>query len=115
MSRPRIKKFVCDEPKFKEFNAKDSMEECSTCLTIEEFEAVRLIDLEEMSQEECSVQMQVSRPTVQILYSNARRKIAEFIVNGKGLVIDGGDYRLCTDTDSNCMHRNKRNKCHKLD
>ena len=114
MSRPRIKKFVCDEPKYREFTVKDASNGDTSSLKTEEYEVIRLIDLEEMSQEECAVQMQVSRPTVQILYASARRKIADFIVNGNRLVIEDGDYKLCEDTDSNCMHRNKRNRCHKL-
>lgn len=114
MSRPRVKKFVCDEPKYREFTVKDTYSEEPDSLKTEEYEVIRLIDLENMSQEECAVQMQVSRPTVQILYASARRKVAAFIVNGNGLVIENGDYKLCDDTDSNCMHRNKRNRCHKL-
>ncbi len=115
MARPKIKKFICEDPKCNEFFAKSATENCKIYLTIEEYEVIRLIDLEDMTQDECAVQMKVSRPTIQILYANARRKIADFFVNGKSIVIEGGDYTLCADTDANCMHRNKRNRCHKLD
>ena len=113
MSRPRMQKFICEEPEFKEFIATGAKSTYDINLTIEEYEVIRLIDMEKMSQEECAVQMKVSRPTIQILYSSARRKIASFIVEGSRLVIGGGEYMFCTDTDSNCMYRNKMNKCHK--
>ena len=111
MSRPRIKKFVCEMPKYEFFTAKESDNAEVINLTVEEYEVLRLIDNVDMSQEEAAVQMRVSRPTVQILYSKARKKMADFIVNGKVLNISGGEYAFCDDQDANCMHKNKCNKC----
>lgn len=97
MARPRKCKNVCGLPKITSFIQENFLESdpALTVLTVEEYEVIRLIDYENMTQEECSVQMQVSRPTVQILYNKARKKISEFILNGGRLQIQGGDYKVC--------------------
>jgi len=64
-------------------------------MAVDEYEAIRLIDLEGMTQEECGEQMGVARSTVQGIYAEARRKLADSLVNGKTLVIEGGEYRVC--------------------
>ena len=64
--------------------------------------AVRLIDLEGFTQEECAEQMNVGRTTVQAIYADARKKLADALVNGKFLTIDGGKYQLCDDSDDFC-------------
>jgi len=46
--------------------------------------------LEGFTQEECAKQMDVARTTVQGIYAEARKKIAESLVNGKVLLIEGG-------------------------
>ena len=63
-------------------------------LTLDEFETVRLLDREGMTQEECATRMGVARTTVTAIYENARRKIAEALVEGKELRIRGGSYAL---------------------
>ena len=64
-------------------------------MTVDEYETIRLIDLEGCTQEECAKQMHVARSTVQMIYNEAGRKSAACLVNGKPLVIGGGNYRLC--------------------
>lgn len=71
-------------------------------MTVDEYETVRLIDLEGMTQEECSEKMHIARTTVQGIYTSARSKIADSLVNGKVLLIDGGDYRLCDGSGPRC-------------
>jgi len=71
-------------------------------MTVDEYETIRLIDLEGFNQEECAAQMNVARTTVQGIYINARKKLAESLINGKVLFIEGGEYRLCEGTGSNC-------------
>lgn len=66
-------------------------------MTVDEYEAIRLIDLEGLTQEECAVQMNVARTTIQGIYSEARKKLATSLVSGRMLLIEGGDYRLCDD------------------
>jgi predicted DNA-binding protein (UPF0251 family) len=63
-------------------------------LTLEEFEAVRLIDSEDLTQTEAAKRMGVSQPTFQRIYESARKKIADSLVNGRPLRIEGGHYRL---------------------
>jgi predicted DNA-binding protein (UPF0251 family) len=63
-------------------------------LSVEEFESVRLKDLEGLEQEECAKRMNISQPTFNRLVRGARKKIADAIVNGKAIKIEGGNYRI---------------------
>jgi predicted Fe-Mo cluster-binding NifX family protein len=63
-------------------------------MSLDEFETIRLIDKEGMTQEEASVKMGVARTTVTSIYESARKKIADSLVDGKRLQISGGAYRL---------------------
>ena len=65
-------------------------------LAIEELEAIRLKDLENLEQAECAVKMQVSRPTFVRILNSARQKIAEALLLGKRIRIEGGTYHLAT-------------------
>jgi len=65
-----------------------------TVLTIDEFEAVRLKDLEGFDQSECAAMMEISQPTFHRLVISARRKIADALTHGKSIRIQGGDYRF---------------------
>ena len=72
-------------------------------MTLDEFETIRLIDLENMTQEQCARQMNVARTTVQSIYESARSKLAECLVNRKELSIEGGDYTICDGKASGCV------------
>lgn len=63
-------------------------------LTMEEFEAIRLIDRKGQEQKEAAKKMKVSQPTLNRLLSSARGKIAEALVEGKAIMIRGGAYSL---------------------
>ncbi|HVI39183.1 MAG TPA: DUF134 domain-containing protein, partial [Anaerovoracaceae bacterium] len=73
-------------------------------LKLEELEAIRLKDLEGMEQEECAARMEVSRPTFQRILISAREKIADSLINGKSILIEGGNFTLniCPVKCSNC-------------
>lgn len=71
-------------------------------MTVDEYETIRLIDLEGFTQEECSTQMNIARTTVQGIYVKARKKLADSIVNGKVLLIEGGEYQLCSGLGNEC-------------
>lgn len=61
-------------------------------LKLEELEAIRLKDLEGLEQSGCAEKMQVSRPTFQRILISAREKIADSLVNGKAIHIEGGNF-----------------------
>lgn len=112
MPRPPKKRCVCCMPKSKVFVPDNAGDNNTVVLAVDEYEAIRLIDLENCTQAECAEQMHVARTTVQGIYNEARRKIADAIVNGKGLKIFGGDYELCGCFDKHCGKGCKKS-CHK--
>ncbi|MEW5805768.1 MAG: DUF134 domain-containing protein [Acidobacteriota bacterium] len=65
-------------------------------LSMDEFEAIRLADFEGLYQEEAAKKMKISRQTFGRILTEAHRKIAECLVQGKALSIEGGDYIMIT-------------------
>jgi predicted DNA-binding protein (UPF0251 family) len=63
-------------------------------MTLDEFEAMRLADLDGLYHEEAARQMNVSRPTLSRIIDSAHRKIADALVHGKALRIEGGPVQL---------------------
>lgn len=98
MPRPPKWRRVEFEPEFTLFKPagvpKWQLEEL--VLSVEEIEAIRLKDLEGLEQEQCAEKMHISRPTFQRILMSARSKLAEAIVRGKAIRIEGGNYRLAT-------------------
>lgn len=118
MPRPRKFRKVCCMPKCHEFiplHQQDNKH--PIILTVDEYEAVRLIDKEGFSQEESSAYMHIARTTVQQIYTNARKKIATALVDGCALRIEGGDYKLCDGLEHQCgcggckRHRCQQHPC----
>ena len=104
MPRPTKCRRVCHYPQTLEFRPTVTDEALPpVILAVDEYEAIRLIDREGLSQEECSRRMQIARTTVQRVYETARRKLADAIVEGRALRIEGGDFRLCDG--HGCEHR----------
>lgn len=104
MSRPRKWRRVCclpDSDRFGPLNAVDNGKDFVS-MSVDEYETIRLIDLEGFTQEECAGHMKIARTTVQGMYCDARKKISESLVNGKVLRIEGGDYRLCDGQAIEC-------------
>lgn len=113
LPRPSKRRKVCKLPGTKEFRPVGELhDEAIVTLSVDEFEAVRLIDRQGFSQEECGRYMQVARTTVQAIYNSARKKIARALVEGMTLRINGGNYRLCDGDEELCgcggcaRHRN---------
>jgi len=66
-------------------------------LTVDELEAIRLADLEGLYQEDAAKRMNVSRQTFGRILESAHKKIADALVNGKALSIEGGPIELAAD------------------
>lgn len=102
MPRPVKCRRVCCLPGNREFTpANGDGSQKPIFLTVDEFETIRLIDREGLSQETCGERMEVARTTVQQIYTSARRKLADALVEGLPLKIEGGAYRIC-DGSSRC-------------
>ncbi len=97
MPRPKKCRRVGSLPSVDTFGPLGSpMNRCEAIkMNVDEYETIRLIDKEHLTQEECAKQMGVSRTTVQGIYDAARTKVAEALVEGKSLHICGGHYELC--------------------
>lgn len=102
MARPRKCRRICREPEYLLFRPDGIAVTESVILTLDEFEAIRLVDQENKTHEQCARMMDVSRTTVTEIYERARAKIADCLVNGKQLAIHGGDYRLCDGSVQSC-------------
>lgn len=104
MPRPRKCRKVCCLPKSNRFGPLNESinQEHFVIMRVDEYETIRLIDLEGFTQEECAKQMHIARTTVQGIYNDARRKLAESLVSGKVLRIEGGDYQLCDGLEKSC-------------
>lgn len=95
MPRPKRCRRICSEPLNSVFypSVDNGLEDIS--LTLDEYEVIRLVDLEGYDHLKCAKQMDISRSTVQEIYESARGKIASFIVYGRKLYIRGGNYQVC--------------------
>lgn len=116
MPRPRKRRNVCRLPDVNRFGPIETSfgHKEYISMTVDEYETIRLIDLEGFTQEECAKQMKIARTTVQGIYIDARRKLADSLVNSKGLIIEGGEYQLCDNINESCgrgCHRHGRNDC----
>ena len=103
MARPRKSRLVYSMPSCEGFvpvgYEPDGIVE-TVVMTIDEYETIRLIDLEKLNQEACAERMGISRPTVTNIYESARGKLADALINEKVLLIGGGDYDV--------YHENKK-------
>ena len=103
MPRPTKCRKVCHYPQTLEFIPTQATPGAApVVMTVDEYETVRLIDREGLSQEQCSQRMQIARTTAQKIYESARRKIAMALVEGLPLQIAGGEIQLCTGDPSTC-------------
>ena len=96
MPRPRRRRWVGHEPGVTFFKPRGVPMNCleEIIISIEEYEALKLADLQGKSQNEAAKRMGVSQPTFNRLLSSARKKISGAIVNGKAIKIEGGHYVL---------------------
>ena len=93
MSRPKQFRKIVSPPLmtgFKPFGIPRAQLE-EVVLHYDEYEAVRLLDHEGLMQEQAAEKMNVSRPTLTRIYESARKTIAKAFVEGKMIVIEGGN------------------------
>lgn len=103
MPRPQRCRRICQKPPIDTFYPENSQDETPIRLTLDEYEVIRLVDLEQQTHEQCAFQMDISRSTVQEIYESARRKLAACLVYGRTLMISGGNYRICGGQENeNC-------------
>ena len=98
MTRPKKTRWVKCKPKARCFKPlckckKGEITE-NVELTVDEFEALRLYDLEGLEQEEIARRMKVHRSTVSRIIDLAHNKVADAFVNIKGINIGGGCYKF---------------------
>ena len=108
MARPTRCRRICVEPAYDSFRPEGIPTGERIHMTVDEYEAIRLIDLEKRTHEQCAEQMGISRTTVTEIYETARYKLADCVVNGKTLHISGGNYRLCDGMDVFCCGKHCR-------
>lgn len=100
MARPVKWRKVCCVPEFTLFGPITGGDTSNVItMALEEYETIRLIDFEGLTQEECSERMKVARTTVQKIYKDAREKMARVLVDGNSIRIEGGDYQLYNDME----------------
>ena len=96
MSRPKQDRKISNPPLmqgFKPFGIPRRMLS-QVSLLYDEYEAIRLLDYEGMNQDQAAVQMNVSRPTLTRIYEKARKTIAQALVEGNMIVIEGGNVQF---------------------
>ena len=114
MPRPikcRKVEFIPERTYFKPHGVENPLE---YLLKLEELEAMRLKDIENLSQEEAAVLMQVSRQTFQNIIDSARKKVALALTEGKAIHICGGNYKIkdCKLKCNHCGHQYKLEHIH---
>ena len=72
-------------------------------LSVEEAEAIRLKDIEGLEQEQGAERMNISRPTFQRILMLARQKMADALLNGKAIRIEGGSFEMALNRFK-CLH-----------
>jgi uncharacterized protein len=96
MARPLCCRRVAGKPESNYFKPRgiplSALDEVT--MTIDEFEALRLADLEGMYQEEAAGRMGISRPTFGRIIESAHKKVADALANGKALKIEGGEVAM---------------------
>jgi predicted DNA-binding protein (UPF0251 family) len=104
MARPRHCRRISCLPESKYFKPRgiplSTLEEI--ILTFDEFEAIRLADLEALYQEQAAREMNVSRQTFGRIIESAHKKVAEALVKGKALKIEGGDFEMAAKREFRC-------------
>ena len=108
MPRPKCCRHVCGKPDSNYFKPRGipAAELDEVVLNLDEYEAIRLADYEQLYQEEAASRMNISRQTFGRIIESAHKKIADVLISGKALRIDGGEIDL--DETRSCVNRKRR-------
>lgn len=90
MARPVRCRRIERMPVYRSFSPDDVSATEIIQMTVDEYEALRLLDDEGLTQEVCAARMNIARTTVTAIYDSARKKVADVLVHGKRLLITGG-------------------------
>jgi predicted DNA-binding protein (UPF0251 family) len=96
MARPQKCRKICNPPKMEGFKPY-GMPKCNfrpVVLKYEEFESIRLVDYDLLSQDFAANKMNISRPTFTRIYNSALKIIAKAFVEGKAIEIEGGNFQF---------------------
>lgn len=104
MPRPRKFRRVCCLPTANDFSARHLQSDEIVTMSVDEYETIRLIDLEGLMQEQCAQSMNIARTSVVSIYATARHKLADALINGKRLVIKGGDIEVAENENMNVSY-----------
>jgi len=109
MPRPQKCKRIGSQPQYKRFTPDNNLSPEIVILSLEEFEVIKNCDYDRLDQENCARMMNTSRTTIQRIYANARIKIAEALVLGKVLEIEGGNVMISQASDEEVNQSMKNN------
>ena len=109
MPRPKKMRWVVQNPHTEYFgpHGDAATESSEVVLHVDELEAVRLADYEGLRQEEGAAEMNVSRATFGRIVLAARRKIADALIHGKALRIQGGQVTIVPQEGHGRRHRHR--------
>ncbi len=99
MARPQKNRKICNPPKMQGFKP-FGIALCETehiLMQYDEYEAIKLVNYDLLPQDEAADLMEVSRPTLTRIYNSALIKIAKAFVEGKSIIIEGGNFEFGKD------------------
>ena len=96
MVRPKRFRYIKREPNVTYFKPAGvrMIELEEVILNVDEFEALRLKDVEDLDQVEAAKKMKISQPTFNRLLNSARKKVSTAIVEGRAIKVEGGEYKV---------------------
>ncbi len=105
MPRPKCCRHICGVPDAIYFKPRGipSAELEEVILTLDEYEAIRLADFEQLYQAQAAIRMNISRQTFGRIIESAHKKIADVLISGKALKIEGGE--VSVDNDKSCRKK----------
>jgi len=110
MPRPTRCRRIGKQPVYRSFSPDDANAADTVVMTVDEYETLRLLDVEGLNQEACAESMNIARTTVTAIYDSARRKVADALVHGKQLLITGGCFEYePVEIDQDIMEKGKGN------